>query len=1086
MHWLWRLFSILFVVCSSYSAFAQQTLSTITGVVVDSAGAAVPKAEVTVKNLDTNIEKQLVSNDTGLYEVPYLIPGRYEVAIAKAGFKRFVAPDILVQAGQIVPINAKLEIGEITTEVTVRDAAPAITTEASNITSLRDNHQLEDTPLNTRGSWDSFLFTFVGMMPGAQPSDASFDTAFNGSRPYQNQFSVDGIVTTSTLYGNIIGPANPSMESVHEVKVDSNSNAAEFQAAAAVNVVTKSGTNTLHGSGYEYYTTSGFDARNPFQASNNRNLLHDYGASAGGPVIKNRTFFFADFENFGQYGSTPGDVVVPTPAMRTGDFSQIGKTIINPYTGQPFQGNTIPESMLNATALKIQDQFYPAPTNPTNVLTGPNFAASLPADQEKYMFDLRFDHQIAANNAFYGRFDYANMPNHNRDNPLPTIPKRAQVRNTRNFILSDAHTFSPTLINEFRIGMTRGHNNYYDPVNGQQLVSELGLTGLGPLGPDVYGVPNIGISGFQGISTLNGSNNLEMVYQMQDSFTWERGRHTFKFGGEVLKNHADLNFTSPSQLLGTTRFTGVFTGYAYADFLLGLPLSASVVSGGTSREYTSNYQYSLYAQDSYRMTNRLTLNYGLRWDADEPYTEQDDRSYNFDPITKQVVVPTQSTFAFLYPSFVQAGIVPVVTASQAGYPTALVNANRKNFAPRFGFAYLLTSDQKTVLRGGYGIYFERSTDATWMAMQAGAPFNGTLSNPRNQIINGQPTWQLPAIFPTAFSAQTGSDFSAINPNLKEPYVQQWNLTVERQLSASTGLRVSYLGTKGTRLIYVRDLNQLPASDIPYDPSRRAFPTLNSIGYVDNGADSIYNALNVTLTRKWRSGLMYESTYTWAHDITDNDNGWQGGAQSTITYDRKYDRGNVSWSRRHRIANSLFWELPFGNGKRFLPNGKTLNYFVGGWQLSALNVLQTGSYFTPIIDTSYDMGNFNNYEGRPDCLKNPNLSGGQRSINHWFDTSLGTPNAAFGFPPSNRYGNCGFDTLEGPGTINLDLGLFKNFRVTERMRLQLQMTATNALNHANWSNPDNYVTDSTAGVISGMQSWEGAQARTVRLGAKLMW
>ena len=1087
MKWLWRLLCIsLFLAFSSYSALAQQTLSTITGVVVDSAGSAVPGAEVTVKNLDTNIEKRLSSNDTGLYEAPYLIPGHYQVAVGKAGFKQFVAADILVQAGQIVRIDAKLEIGEVTTQVTVHDVAPAITTEASNLTSLRDNRQLEDAPLNTRGQWDSFLFTFVGMMPGAQPSDASFDTAFNGTRPYENQFSVDGIVTTSTLYGNIIGPANPSMEAVQEIKVDSNSNAAEFQAAGAVNVITRSGSNRLHGSAYEYYTTSGFDARDPFLPSVSRNLLNNFGASLGGPIRKNHTFFFADYEQFANYYGTPESVVVPTPAMRGGNFSQVGTPITNPYTGQPFTGNIIPTGMLNATALKMQTLFYPTATNPTNVLAGPNFAESLDADQEKEMFDVRIDHQVSTKNSFYGRFDYARMPNHGRDSPLPTIPKRAQVRNTRSFILSDTNAFTPTVINEFRIGLNRGHNNYHDPISGSQVVSELGLTGLANIGSDVYGVPTIGISGFQGISTLSGSNNLEQTYQMQDSVTWQKGRHTIKFGGEVLKNFADLQFTSPSQLMGTTNFTGVFTGYGYADFLLGLPLNASIVGGGTSREYTSNYQFSIYAQDSYHLTNRLTLNYGLRWDADEPYTEKDERSYNFDPVKSQVVIPSQQTSAYLFQPFVQAGIAPIVAASQAGVPTALVNANRKNFAPRIGFAYLLTSDKKTVLRGGYGIYFERSTDATWMAMQAGAPFNGTLNNPKNEIINGTPTWQLPALFPTVYSAQTGSDFSAYNPNMQEPYVQQWNLTVERQLSPSTGLRVSYIATKGTRLIWNHDLNMLHTSNIPYSPLNKPFPTLGSIVYVDNGANSIYNGLEVTLTRKWKSGLMYESTYTLANNITDNDNGWQGGAEATYSYNREYDRGPVSWTRRQRMANSLFWELPFGNGKRFLQNSKGLNRLVGGWQYSLVNILQTGDHFTPEINTTYDMGNINNYSGRPDRLKNGNLSGGQRSINQWFATSLGTPGAAWGYPPSSRIGNAGFDILTGPGTINLDMGLFKTFQVRERMRLQIQMTATNALNHPNPADPDNYVTDTTAGVVSDVQSWEGAKSRTLQLGAKLTW
>jgi len=1088
MKWFGKLLVILFAVCSAYPALAQQTLATITGVVLDSAGAAVPGAEVAVRNLNTNIEKHLTSNSTGLYEAPYLIPGHYEVAIQKEGFKRFVAADFLVQAGQIVRIDGKLEIGQVSTVVTVRDRAPAIATETSSITSFRDNRQLEEMPLNNRGSWDSFLFEFVGMTPGAQVSDASWDISFNGTRPYQNQFSVDGIATTSTLYGNIIGPANPSMEAVHEVKIDSNSNGAEFQAAGAVNVITKSGSNTLHGSGYYYYTTSGFDARDPFQTRNNRDVLQNYGASLGGPIVKNRTFFFADFENFGEYGSTPVNFAVPTAAMRQGDFSAVSTTLVNPYTGEDIAGNDI-SSLLNSTALKVQDYFYPQPTSSSSSY---NYAASLPSDLEKYMFDVRVDHQVNTKNAFYARFDFAHMPNHSRDytSYLPAIPKAAQVRNTRNFILSDTHTFTPTVVNEFRVGMTRGHNDFHIPISGQKVLSDLGLTGLpATIGSDIYGVPKMYVSGFESISTESATNNFEVVYQLQDSLTWQKSRHTFKFGGEVVRNHAIENFTSPTSLLGTSYFTGSFTGNAYADFLLGLPKYATTTSGGTYRGYTANYQTSLYAQDSYRITNRLTLNYGLRWDTDAPYVEKQDRSFSFNSSTGEVMVPSDQTYDYLYAGFVDAGLASVVTASEAGYPKALVHSDYSNFAPRLGFAYLLTSDQKTVLRGGYGVYFERSTDATWTSMQSGSPFNGSLSNWGNTITDGVPTWQLPEIFPTTYSTETGYDLSGINPNLKSPYIQQWNLTIEQQLSPSTGLRVSYLGTRGTKLVWIQNLNELAPSDTAYDASRRRFPNLNYVGYVDNGANSIYHGLNVTLTRKWRSGLSYESTYTWSHNISDNDNTWQGGAESGwLTYGRQYDRGNVSWSRRHRMTNLVAWELPFGNGKRFLGRGKLADKLAGGWTVTAVNLFQSGDYFTPSITTTYDMGNTNSYGGRPDCLRNANLPRGQRSISHWFDTSIGTDGAAFGYPASNRLGSCGSHTLEGPGTINVDLGLFKNLQISEKVRLQFQGTATNVMNHPNWADPDNGLAgiSATAGMISSVQSYEGSGQRVIRLGLKLLW
>ena len=858
-------------------------------------------------------------------------------------------------------------------------------------------------------------------------------------------------------------------------------------------MVTRSGANALHGSLYEYYQTAGFNARDPFQEQKTRNLLHNFGGSLGGPIWKNRTFFFMDAEIFNQRSTLNANIKVPTPQMRTGNFSGIGRPITNPFTGQPFADNQIPTALLNPAALKIQNFFFPQPTIPTESPGTNNFVAALPTDQQKYTFDVRVDHQIRSNNAMYARFDFGRLPNANRDSPLPVYGQRVQERNTRNFIISDTHTFSPTVINEFRFGLTRAHNWYHDRLAASDVIQELGLTGIAALPPDTFGTPVINISGFQRIAGIQANDNVEMIYQLQDSITWQKGRHSFKFGGEFLNNHASRFFTSPTRLLGDIAFNGRYTGYSYADFLLGIPLSASRAAAGTERRYVRNNQGSFFAQDSYKVSTRLTLNYGLRWDLDEPYREKYDRSANFDPFGRRMVIPTDAARASLFSGFVQSGLVPIVTASAAGYPQALVNADRNNIAPRLGFAYLLTSDQKTVVRGGYGIYYERSTEAQWSNMRTG-PYSGSESNPLNQIVNGQPTWRLPLIFPTVSSAQTGTNLAAINPNLRQPYLQQWNFTVERQLSPSTGLRVSYLGTRGTRLVWVRNLNQLPPSDIPYDPARRLFPNLNSVNYEDNGANTIYHGLNVTLTRRWKSGLQYESSYTLAKNITDNDNDWQGGALATNTFDRKYDRGNVSWTRRHRLVNTLFWELPVGQGKRFVNRSGIADVLLGGWQISAINVIQTGSYFTPTVETDYDIGNTNTFAGRPDRLKDGNLDSGQRSINQWFDTSLGGPGAAWALPPSNRYGNAGSNILINPGTFNINMGLFKNFRFRERVNLQLQVTSTNILNHPNYDicdlpgygNSCGLLTGDTPGVISAVQGWEQAGPRTMRVGARLMW
>ena len=1119
MRYIRSVLALSLLVIGASAGFAQQTLATITGQVVDASKAAVPGTTVRVRNLDTNIMKDVTTDNSGYYSVSYLIPGHYEVSAEKEGFRRFLAQNFQVGAAQTVRIDCVLEVGSTTSEVTVQDAAPAISTESSNLSASRSNRQLEDLPVNTRGSWDSFIFTYAGMMPGAQPGAAGYDISFNGLRSYQNQFTVDGIATTSTLFGDILGPANPSMDAVEELKVDASVNNAEFQAPTSISVISKSGSNDLHGTLYEFYNSSGFNARDPFSTTvNPRAVVHDFGGSLGGPIKHNKTFFFGSVERFSDHYSALINRLLPTAAMRQGNFSNLGTSIRNPFTGQLFSNGVIPANLLNPTSVALQNRFFPATNYPdANFVGGPNLSTTFPVDQEKTTYDARIDHQLTSNNQLYGRVDLNRLPNHSLEGGLPTIGRRVQMRTAENGVISDTNTFSPTLVNEFRAGITRAHNFYQGPLNGPDFVSQFGLQGLDSSLPSINALTNISIGGgFAGINEINYNDNVEQIYQFQDNATWVRGAHTVKFGGEALRELAVHYPLSPSALFGSASFSGSFTGSPYADFLLGLPHSASVAAAGTNRTYSHNTDFGLFIQDSWKATPRLTLNYGVRWDINPPYVEESGRSYNFDPALGGIVIPSEKSRSQLYSGFVQAGLVPVVTASNAHYPTALVRTDWNNFAPRFGFAYKVTS--KDVLRGGYGIFYERETEATWSALRGGNPYVGS-TTAVNGLVNGQPLWQLPFVFPqTGSTASTGGSFSGVNPNLRTPYVQQANITWEHQFSPSTGLRISGVNTHGTKLIWVRDLNQLRPGSIALGNAGRMFPNLGSVTYEDNGANSIYYGLNVTLTRSWTNGLQYESTYTWAHNITDNDNDWQGGGLASDAYNREYDRGNVSFTARHRLVNSFMWALPVGHGRRFM-SGKSgvLDAILGGWQLSGINIVQSGQYFTPLVDYSVygvDLGFTNgNTVGRPDAVANGNLPRGQRSITRWFNTGLNTaslpggsavPGAAFALAPLQadgttvaRLGNAGSNTLVGPGTFNLNAGLFKSFRLKERLTLQAQITATNVLNHVNpdflapvglagGAGPDNLLTDSTAGVISGVQSYEGAGARTVRLGVRLIW
>ncbi len=951
--------------------------------------------------------------------------------------------------------------------------------------------------MNLRGNWDSFLYNFMSLVPGAQPTINGFSISFAGSRYTMNNFTVDGITTNSVLYGNQVGPANPSMDFIQEVKVDLSGNSAEFGAPGYVGVITKGGGNQLHGSAFWYYNTGGLNARNFFANTVGFAVLNDFGFTVTGPVIKNKTFFSGGLEGFNQRTAAQFNLSLPTDSLRKGDFSKMkdatGKpltTIVkNPLTGQPLTNNSIPPSMLNSSALKTQERFYPHVNYGDPEQVANNFRDMTKQSLRKEQVDIRIDHQFSSKNSFFGRFDAMRAPNGTWEGNLPTVGPRVQRRQTRNLVLSDTHTFSPTVINEFRFGLIRGYNPYSGPVDGPTVIKEMGLTNLPANLPQLQAIPIVNITNFQTISQIDYQRGAEMVYQWQDNLSWIRGRHTLKMGGELWRNYGANFGASPSRAYGDVTFNGSYSGYSYADFLFGVPRSGSRVAAGFVRLKSTNWDKFLFIQDDFKLNPRLTLNFGLRYELNPPYVEGEDRIYSFNPYTGKMVVPTEKSKSYLFPGFVSSNLVPIITASEAGLPErTLAFTDKNNFAPRIGFAYKLTSDNKTVLRGGYGLFYDTFTAQLWRSL-VGGPYNGSESAPINTITNGQAAWLWPDMFPRVLNQVGTASMAGVDPNMKNAYIQQWTLTVERELW-DMGFRASYAGSRSLQLGITRNLNQVPPSTLPYSTSRRPYPQLSGATWRENGGSAFYNGLTLSAERKYKAGLQYQVAYTWAKNLTDSQSEGEGGGSLQNAYDRRPEYSDYQYTRRHRFVFNSMWDLPFGKERKFLREGP-LSYILGGWSLTTFGVLQTGPYFTPSFST-YDPANTGGSGGRPDRIASGAIA--NPTIATWFDkTAFRVPGDVDGDgkPDVNvgRFGNSALNILRGPGTRSMNAGIFKAFRIREGWKMQAEATFTNVLNHTNFGVPNAVINSASAGIITATASsqssaHEGSGPRTTRFGLRL--
>ncbi|MBL8167925.1 MAG: TonB-dependent receptor [Acidobacteria bacterium] len=1129
----------LLLLCGSGTLFpagAQSTFGTLLGTVKDSSGSIIPNATVKITNVDENTVRTVISNNNGDYEAVNSKPGRYRIEVTATGFQAFSTSEVTLVARQTLRVDATLNAGQVTERVDVTANAGAITTETQTISSSFESQKILNLPANYRGAGGSTSpYALIAALPGVQ-SDNGGAFSIQGALPSQSQFSLDGISTTNVTGNSPLRNAFPSAESIAEIKVQGVGNAAEYGQVGDVTTISKSGTNDYHATAFWFHQNRALDAKAYGALTKPQKISNDFGFSGGGPVRipwlyngKDRTFFFGTYEGLRLPRGATIQNTVPTQAMRNGDFSALANvTVRDPLTGQAFANNRIPDNRISAIS-KALLTLYPLPnvSNPDQFRVA-NYIRNASNNINSDQYDIRIDHNLTSKQSVFGRWTWKEIAT---DAPnILTLPSNTAFDNYKILVVSHNYTITPRLLNEARFGLTLNDSGTSFPFDGRDFTNKLGFTGIGPNFP-FNGLPNIDFSGDITDLSRNRADGKSQsrTFQFNNNLTWTVGRHTTKYGFDVrwIRAVSPLGFIGADNY-GNSAFNNTFSGYDFGDFLLGIPIRTSYAIIQQDNDGRTTH-YHFFGQDSFRVNQKLTLEYGLRYEYHPGYTDAGGNIGNFDPSvakTGRVVYPTGKR-NLLAPGFLAtfnacpapaangAACTPVLSAEEAGLPESLRTVPKNRLLPRFGFAYRPFGDDKTVVRGGIGAYNGTLLGSIYFSL------TGTLQSDVREFTNlssgGRPLYQWPAIQSSGSGISTGqlgtASFRTANDiNYKDPYSVQWNLSVDRYVGYGLGVRVSYIGMKTTQLAWAPDLNQMTNSTqfaINRPLSDRPFPNWGIIFTRTAGATAFYNALQVEANRRFSNGVTFNSTYTWAKSLADNLGpnatgfvGETGGGRAADLYNRQGEYGDDYATRRHRSISTVVYELPFGKGRKFA-NGihPVANAVIGGWQLSGIFLAQTGPFLTPflgsnVVDPS-GSGSGLSRNQHPDRIGNGNISNPTRDL--WFDVNafvcpgLNTRvagscrigiNPTRDAAPIGRFGNAGVGIITGPGTINLSLGLNKAFQLTERIKLEAGASFTNVENRVNLADPQMNVISTAFGRITSARSSELGGSRTGQVTMRL--
>lgn len=1073
-------------------AQAQVNTASLTGLVSDPSGAVIAGATVVAKNKATNFEYRGATDASGYYTFASLPVGMYSMTVEVQGFKKALRDNVGLEVGQKARIDFTLEVGQVAEVVHVEATLPLLTTQEAAPGRVVENRMVTDLPLSLR-NWDDLLGLVAGVQADRYTEEGGGTAAgrtgganVHGVRSLQNNFVLDG-VDNNSISTNVqeltTQVARPSVDSIQEFKVSTNPYSAENgrSPGALISVTTKGGSNEFHGTAYEFLRNRVFDANNFFLNRAGRkkgqNVQNQFGANIGGPILKDKAFFFFNYEGTRIRKGTTRLGNVPMPNERIGDFSAAAAsankttyaTLVDRVgdcvgAGKSFPDNKIPASCLDPIAQKVFALLPPPNVVPgTGALNANNFVRVPNIIDDTDSYTVRGDWQVNTNNSFFVRYTnsdrfrfvpgvFGGIIDGTGTSAFGRLSMKGQSAS-----IGWNTTIGTRMVNEFRLGWGRNNSRGVQDPFGQNTLADFGIRGV-PDNP-LYsggipglviqargGVPNPGDGG--GLDRL-GSPDFLPKFQLTNQFQWSdtvsfsRGAHQMKFGADFRGPMRNIYLDVPG-LRGTWTFDGQRTGIGVADFLLGYPSAAQLTNLAVVDQRLR--MFSMFFQDDWKATPKLTLNLGLRYDyATWPY-EGADRMTNLDPATGKTFTPASSP-----------------------YGRSLVSADKNNIAPRIGVAYQLGS--KTVMRIGYGRFFmllERAGSEDQLGLNLPFLVNNVVATTTTSTTANNMrvrTGYNLALDPSAVNP-INVRIRAVNPSSRIPSLDQWNLGFQHLLPFNVVATVDYVGTKGTHLSILRNLNQQFFNADGTGTGVLPFPALGPIEFRENVGNSSYHGMEATVEKRFSQGLSFHAAYTLSKSIDyAQEHLFGGGSNSFMQNSRvlRQQRGRSDFDYRQRFVFSYLYELPFGRGRSYLTSGPAA-HILGGWRISGVTNMRGGRPFTIFASANNSLvGNRGGLANAlADCLREGSLDTGQRAIDKWFDKT------AYSAPTPARLGNCGRNTLEGPGLVNFDFALARMFDYFGEGRyLEFRWEMFNMFNHAQFGLPERNRSSSQVGVISSL-------------------
>ena len=1012
-------------------ASAQSTTGSIQGRITDAQSGTLPGVSVTVRNVDTQLTRDTVTNESGNYDVQLLPPGAYEIVAGLTGFRTQQRTGVRLTVNQAARIDFQLELSSVQESVEVRGQAPLVETVDSAVRQVIDAEQLVELPLNGRN-----FRALALLVPGVQSevqggtlSNRGGGVNINGAGLTDNNFLLDGFNNNDDTTAEIL--TFPSADAIQEMTVLGASYNASlgFAQGGIVSLVSKSGSAGFKGNAFGFFRDEKFDSRNFFATTKPPVSRQQYGGSLGGPLWFRNGFFFTNYEKVRiREGVTLG-TTVPTAAQKNGDFSTLGRVITDPLTGQPFPGNVIPASRFNAVGSGIVQTFYP---DPTNAATTRNFIHNPDLVQDLHIGTARGDWNPRAADSFMARYQIY-WDDQVNPNVAGTLPRLAEtiIKKNQNLGLQWTKVWGPNTVQEVRVGWGRIRNarQSSDTDDWNARLGLRGTTSESVKDRLTVGPPIVNVTGYTPILPFSNPfirihNNYQFAYQ----FVQSRGNHSLRYGTEVRTTKIDLDdWNTPN---GNFTFTGRYTGNAIADLLLGFPSqSQRLIGPGVSN--LRSWQAAAFVQDEWRVNNRLSVNYGLRYEYQAPSWESNNA----------------------WGAFVPALGRPVQVETE-GLPRTIRTFSKANFAPRLGMVYDVSGNGTRTVRAGYGVYYQSQTNATLLANYQNAP----ISQRQNFVASATtPNISMSDPFPAAL-AGTALQAQGFEPTWDLARTHRWSADLQQALGTASAITLGYVGSRSIDLPRSYNINQ-PVLGVGAAQARRPFPAYGDITWNIGDGKGTYHSLQSKIERRLSRGLQSILAYTWQKAINNVNDGGAGDTGNQNAYIRD-ELGLAGHNRAHRFTASLVYELPF------------TPVVIRNWQMAGIFTVSTGQPFSPVLTT--DRAGVGAFTGqRPSRICNGNLPSDERSADRWFDTSC------FPLSTTGSFGNTGRNVLIAPGLQTLDAVISRTFELGGNRNLQLRLEAFNALNHTNFLIPNRNADSPDFGRI-----FQAAAARQLQLGVKL--